>query len=81
VSKRKRQSLGQAMGQAIVGFDYQVFRTTKPPAELVEEAAPIPEVAASDGGRISVDLPDLAAPNAPASEDSDVPDDVADDPR
>ena len=66
MSKRKRQSLGQAMGQAIVGFDYQVFRTTKPPPELVEEAAPIPEVAASDGGRISVEMPDLTAPNVPA---------------
>ena len=38
MSKRKRQWLGQAMGQAIVGFDYQVFRTTKPPPDLVEEA-------------------------------------------
>lgn len=57
MSKRKRQSLGQAMGQAIVGFDYQVFRATKPPPELVEEAAPIAPVAAADGGLISIDLP------------------------
>jgi hypothetical protein len=57
VSKRKRQSLGQAMGQAIVGFDYQVFRATKPPPELVEEGKPIAPVAAADGGLISIDLP------------------------
>lgn len=45
------------MGQAIVGFDYQVFRTTKPPPELVEQGKPIAPVPAADGGRISVDLP------------------------
>ncbi len=58
MSKRKRQSLGQAMGQAIVGFDYQVFRTGKPPAELVEAAQPDAPVPAAGGGFLSVDLPD-----------------------
>lgn len=59
MSKRKRRSLGQAMGQAIVGFDYQVFRTTKPPPDLVEAAKPVAPVPAADGGRISIDLPRL----------------------
>lgn len=59
MSKRKRKSLGQAMGQAIVGFDYQVFRATKPPPDLVEQAKPIAPVPAADGGRISIDLPPL----------------------
>jgi hypothetical protein len=46
------------MGQAIVGFDYQVFRATKPPPELVEQGKPLAPVPAADGGRISIDLPD-----------------------
>lgn len=49
------------MGQAIVGFDYQVFRTTKPPPELVEQGKPIAPVPAADGGRISIDLPGVPA--------------------
>jgi hypothetical protein len=57
VSKRKRKSLGQAMGSAIVGFDYQVFRATKPPPELVEQGKPIAPVPAADGGRLSIHLP------------------------
>lgn len=60
MSKRKRKSLGQAMGSAIVGFDYQVFRTTKPPPELVEQGKPIAPVPAADGGRISIDVPDIS---------------------
>ncbi len=59
MSKRKRQGLGHAMGQAIVGFDYQVFRTTKPPPDLVEHARPDAPVPAADGGRLSIDLPPL----------------------
>ena len=46
------------MGSAIVGFDYQVFRATKPPPELVEQGKPIAPVPAADGGRISIDLPE-----------------------
>jgi hypothetical protein len=61
VSKRKRKSLGQAMGSAIVGFDYQVFWATKPPPELVEQGKPIAPVPAADGGRLSIDLPDRPA--------------------
>lgn len=67
MSKRKRKSLGQAMGSAIVGFDYQVFRATKPPSELVEQGKPIAPVPAADGGRISIDLPDRPEPQ-PASD-------------
>jgi hypothetical protein len=70
MSKRKRQSLGQAMGSAIVGFDYQVFRATKPPSELVEQGKPIAPVPAADGGRISVDLPP-GEPDADAPPDAD----------
>ena len=56
--KRKRRSVGDTMGGMIVGFDYQVFRATKPPTELVESAKPVAPVAASDGGNLSIELPD-----------------------
>jgi hypothetical protein len=70
MSKRKRKSLGQAMGSAIVGFDYQVFRATKPPSELVEQGKPVAPVPAADGGRISIDLPPGEAhPDAPPDGD------------
>jgi hypothetical protein len=71
VSKRKRTSLGQAMGAAIVGFDYQVFRATKPPPELVEQGKPIAPVPAADGGRISIDLPVTPGDAADADVDAD----------
>ena len=66
------------MGAAIVGFDYQVFRTVKPPPELVEQGKPIAPVPAADGGRISVDLPGVPDPRA-TREDSDglAPDELA----
>ncbi len=66
MSKRKRKSLGQAMGSAIVGFDYQVFRATPPPPELVEQGKPIAPVPAADGGRISIDLPGFPGPEPTA---------------
>ena len=47
--RTRRGSTGQAIGGAIVGFDYQVFRATKPPAELVEAAAPVRGVSGEDG--------------------------------
>ena len=58
MAKRKRPSLGDTMGGMIVGFDYQVFRATKPPTELVESAKPVAPVPASDGGNLSIELPD-----------------------
>jgi hypothetical protein len=57
MSKRKRRPVGETIGGIVVGFDYQVFRTTRPPAELIESAKPIPPVAASGGGTIEIDLP------------------------
>jgi hypothetical protein len=57
------------MGGMIVGFDYQVFRATKPPTELVESAKPIAPVAASDGGNLSIELPDERRDDPPAPTD------------
>ncbi len=56
--KRRSRPIGETLGGIIVGFDYQVFRATKPPTELVESAKPIAPVAASDGGNLSIELPD-----------------------
>ena len=70
MSKRKRKSLGQAMGAAIVGFDYQVFRASKPPPELVEQGKPLAPVPAADGGRMSIDLP--GEPGHRSASDEDV---------
>jgi hypothetical protein len=55
--KRKRRPVGQTIGGIIVGLDYQIFRTGKPPAEMVESAKPIRPVAAEGGGTIEVELP------------------------
>ena len=54
----EERPLGETLGGVIVGFDYQVFRATKPPTELVESAKPVAPVAASDGGNLSIELPD-----------------------
>ena len=63
--KRKRRPLGETLGGVIVGFDYQVFRATKPPTELVESAKPVAPVAASDGGNLSIELPDEPSGDPP----------------
>jgi hypothetical protein len=55
--KKKRRPMGETVGGMIVGFDYQVFRASKPPSELVESAKPVAPVPASDGGSIHVELP------------------------
>lgn len=63
---RKRRSVGTTLGGIIVGFDQQVFRTTRPIPELVESAKPIPPVAASDGGRIAIGFPPVPADTSAA---------------
>jgi hypothetical protein len=49
--------MGQAIGGILVGFDYQVFRATKPVAELVEAAKPVRGLAGEDGDLVSVEYP------------------------
>jgi len=51
--------LGQTMGGILVGFDYQVFRTGKPPAELVEAAKPVRGLS-GEGAVVDVDAPEIA---------------------
>ena len=54
----------------IVGFDYQVFRSTPPPHELVQSARPVTGLSGEDGSRLQVTFPD-PDPNEdePAAED------------
>jgi len=54
---RKRPGAAGVIGGALVGFDYQVFRTTPPPHELVKKGARLPAVPAEDGGTLSIELP------------------------
>jgi len=57
--KRRRTALpGSSIGGVLVGFDYQVFRASKPPAELVEKAAPIRGIAGEGGTMLSIEFPD-----------------------
>jgi hypothetical protein len=59
---RKKQSIGTSLGGVIVGLDYMIMRTGKPPAEQVESAKPVRPVAAEGGGTLSIDLPDDPSP-------------------
>lgn len=64
--RRKAQGgLGDMIGNAIVGFDYQVFRATKPPAILVESAKPVRGVSGEGGAILSIDFPE----DRPAADD------------
>jgi hypothetical protein len=65
--RRTGGGLGGTIGGALVGFDYQVFRATKPPAILVESAKPIRDVSGEGGAMLSIDFPEVD----PADGDSD----------
>ncbi len=54
MARKGRRPVGETIGGMMVGFDYQIFRAGKPPAEMVESAKPIPPVPATDGGTIEV---------------------------
>jgi len=69
---RRRSGAGEAIGNALVGFDYAVFRATKPPAILVEAAKPVRGLSGEGGRLLSIGFPeDVPNPSAPplASED------------
>ena len=57
---RSSGGLGQTMGGILVGFDYQVFRAGKPPAELVEAAKPVRGLS-GEGAVVDVDAPEVTA--------------------
>lgn len=72
---RRRSGAGEAIGNALVGFDYAVFRATKPPAIMVEAAKPVRGLSGEGGRLLSIDFPeDVPDPPVPplqplASED------------
>jgi hypothetical protein len=59
-SRRRRTGggLGDTIGGALVGFDYQVFGATKPPAILVESAKPVRGLSGQGGAMLSIDFPE-----------------------
>jgi len=59
---KKKQSIGTSLGGMIVGLDYMIFKTGKPPGEQVESAKPVGPVAADDGGTLTIGLPDDPSP-------------------
>ena len=67
---RGSSGLGQTMGGILVGFDYQVFRTGKPPAELVAAAKPVRGLS-GEGADVDVDAPEVEP--APGDGRSPVP--------
>jgi hypothetical protein len=64
MAKRKRSgSAGQTLGGIIVGFDYQVFRTTPPPHELVMKGQPVRGVSGQDGSDLEIRFPEDDPPD------------------
>jgi hypothetical protein len=59
-SRRTGGGLGDTIGGALVGFDYQVFRATKPPAILVESAKPVRGLSGEGGAMLSIGYPEDA---------------------
>jgi hypothetical protein len=68
---RRRQTTAQTLGGMIVGFDYQVFRTTPPPHELVQKARPVRGTSGEDGTAFEVVFPDDAASAADEADAAD----------
>jgi hypothetical protein len=56
--RRAQGGLGDMIGNAVVGFDYQVFRATKPPAILVESAKPVRGLSGEGGATLLIGYPD-----------------------
>jgi hypothetical protein len=67
---KKKGSIGTAIGGVLVGLDYMIMRTGKPPAEQVESAKPPKPVAADDGGILDLGMPELEPPRGARSDDS-----------
>lgn len=59
---KKKGSIGTAIGGVLVGLDFMIMRTGKPPAEQVESAKPLKPVAADDGGTLDIGMPELEPP-------------------
>jgi len=60
---------GTTVGGILAGLDYQLFRATKPTAELVQAAKPVRGLSGEGGGIVDIDAPVVE----PASGDGDSP--------
>jgi hypothetical protein len=65
MGKKKQGSLTTTIGGALVGLDYAILKTGKPPAEQVESAKPQKPVAADYVGTLSIALPEDEKPGEP----------------
>lgn len=63
--RRRRGGAAEVVGNALVGFDYAVFRATKPPAILVEAAKPVRGLSGEGGRLLSIDFPEDVPSDAP----------------
>jgi hypothetical protein len=74
--RKRRRGSGtvQAIGGVLAGFEAQVFRASKPPAELVEHAQPVRGVIGADGSLLSIELP-IDDPAESAAAEPKAPDD------
>jgi hypothetical protein len=54
---RSSGGAGQTIGGILAGFDYQVFRASKPTAELVQAAEPVRGLTGQGGDLVSVQYP------------------------
>ncbi len=73
---KKKPSIGTTIGGALVGLDFMIMKTGKPPAEQVESAKPDRPVPADGGGTLTIELPEPVSrdgrderPGSPTSED------------
>jgi hypothetical protein len=66
---RSSGGAGQAIGGILAGFDYQVFRASKPTAELVQAAKPVRGLSGEGGELVDIDAP----PVEPSSGNGDSP--------
>jgi len=54
---RSTGGAGQTIGGILAGFDYQVFRASKPTAELVQAAKPVRGLTGEAGELVDIDFP------------------------
>jgi hypothetical protein len=69
-AKRRRGPTGQTIGAVIAGLDYQIFRTTPPPHELVRKGAPVRGLSGEGGVDLEVVFPGDAS-EGPLDEGAD----------
>ena len=74
--RRRRSGTVEALGNAIVGFDYAILRSTRPPAILVEAAKPVRGLSGEDGRLLSIEFPEDAPLEASGDPAGEPPDDT-----